>query len=345
MLVYYAFFGFLIVLAATDDGRRSFVYWTAFVSMYMFSAFRFEVGCDWPNYLLNYMVQQDRDWHDAITSTNPSHWLFLQFMSMLELNYIWLNIFTSTIFFIGLNAVASRSVSPTLFIVAAFPVLIINMPMAAVKQAAAIGFVMLAILAYIDNRLVKAVLFIILGSTFHSSAIIFLLFIPFHFLSFNSVNVILGAISSLPLMFVISQSEQASLASSRYINTDIDAAGAVFRVSFLMLINSVFFVFLATRWKSRFPSSFKWVSIGCFGGASLILILPLSSVIADRMAYYFYIFFCATISSIRQLGGEYKNLVYTLVMGAMIVYFTGWTIMSRHFNSCYIPYNNIIFNA
>ena len=58
----------------------------------------------------------------------------------------------------------------------AFPVLIINMPMSGIRQAAAIGIMCFAYNAFNDRRLIRFVFCVIVASGFHSSAVSFLIF-------------------------------------------------------------------------------------------------------------------------------------------------------------------------
>ena len=73
------------------------------------------------------------------------------------------------------------------------------------------------------------------------------------------------------------------MAISRYIDTGIEALGAVFRVGILELTALYFFLFVRKKWLLAGPLDYSLVSIGEIGMVLVPLILPISSVIVDRL--------------------------------------------------------------
>ncbi|WP_316016147.1 EpsG family protein [Roseobacter sp. HKCCA0434] len=342
-MTYYLVFSSLLLARLLDTGRRMIgFYWAVLIALYLFSALRFEVGCDWPNYILNYEMQKPASYEDAFASSNPAHWVVLETMDRLGLDYVWLNIVTSAIFFAGLHAVARRSPAPLAVLALAFPVLILNMPMAAVKQAAAIGLICFALNAFIDGRIVRFGLFVVLAACFHGSAAVFILLAPFVLGRYSFRNIALAGILAVPGVFALLATEAAEVANTRYIAGDMDAGGAIFRVGLLVATGLFYTVFLSSRWKVALPRSHKLISLLALGMIALGVLLPLSSVIADRFGYYFAVPQVLIYAAVPWLYPRGRGALVALApYAAMTVLFLAWTLLSSHYARCYVPYGVI----
>ncbi len=343
-MTYHIVFGLLLLLCWTQIGRPVFnFYYPVLVGLFLFSAFRFEVGCDWPNYILNFREQHWASMGDALLQPNPSHWVLLELMDILGLDYYWLNIVTSAIFFAGIHAVARRSPEPLIILVLAFPVLIMNMPMSAVKQAAAIGICCFAFNAFIDRRLILFVVLLFIAATFHSSALVFLVMAPFVHAGYTPRNLALAGVMAIPLLFLVMSTEAAEIATTRYIESDRSAQGAIFRLSLLILTGLGFFLLLSRRWANLFPESQKFIGLTAGAMVALAGLMLVSSVVADRFGYYLIIPALMIYSALPHLYSRGQmNLVKLAPFVALLVVFIGWTQLSGHYAACYDPYTTII---
>jgi hypothetical protein len=339
-MTYYVVFASLVGLRLIDKDRGTIAfYWLVLIGLYLFSALRFEVGCDWPNYIANYETQKLADLNYALDQPNPAHWLLLEAMYRLDLDYVWLNVVTSAIFFAGLHSIARRSPSPLSVLALAFPVLILNIPMAAVKQAAAIGLICFAFNAFIDRRIVKFALFVALAATFHGSALVFALLGPFVFGRYSLKYLLVAGLLALPGVFALQATEAAEIANTRYIVGDMDSGGAIFRVGLLIATGLFYTLYLAKRWEMVFPHSHKLVSLLALGMIGLGALLPLSTVIADRFGYYFNIPQLMIYAAIPWLyPARQAKLVKLAPYAALTILFLAWTLLSNHYERCYAPY-------
>lgn len=340
-MIYYIVFILLLAIQMLGRARdRAWVYWPTLIFLFAFSAFRFQVGCDWNNYLLNFIYLKNQYGDFTNSAINLSYWLILEFMDYADLDYYWLNIFTSAIFFAGLHAIARRSTSPLAVLAFAFPILILNMPMSAVKQAAAIGIVCFAMNAFIDRRLVLFVLLTLLAASFHSSAMIIILLAPFIYGRLTPANLLLAGLLTIPGVLALLASDPAELASSRYISGTMEAGGAVFRVSLIAATGFFFILVLRKRWNSVLPESYKLVSLLSLGMIALVAILPISSVIADRLGYYFVIPQIMIYAALPALyPGRQSNTIKLAPFVAVTVLFISWIQLSSHFRWCYEKYS------
>ncbi|WP_306120778.1 MULTISPECIES: EpsG family protein [unclassified Roseitalea] len=342
MLTYYFTFGFMLVAnraAWGDRTTRQVVYWSLLIAMFIFSGFRYQVGCDWSGYGVNFDIQARRSFQDALESREPAHWALITLIQRLGLSYTYLNVATSAIFFFGFHTLAKRQPNPVAFLVLAFPVLVINMPMSAIRQAVAIGFVCMAYSAFIDRKLIRYVTLLLLGSLFHSSAMMFLLLAPFVVSRYSINSFIVAGILSVPGLFFLLDTPAADLAVSRYIVRDVDAAGSAFRLGLLTLTGIGFLLYLRRPWRRHFPEDYKLASIGAWLMVAFFSLFFVSTVIGDRFGYYLIPIQLMIFARIPYLFPARRSTMMTLAPYALLtlVFFT-WTQLSWHFQHCYLPY-------
>lgn len=347
MTTYYVTYaGLLLAVALGQQGRdvRQVLYWILLIALFLFAGARWEVGCDWSGYLYHYQFWQPGSLDQAIRLSEPGYWITLDLIKLWNLPYPYLNLATSAIFFLGLHLMARRQPNPLAFLALAFPILIINMPMSGIRQAAAIGFVMMAYLAFIDRKLVLFLALVTGGVAFHSSALAFLLLAPFVNGRFSRRNVIVGGLLALPGAYFLLQSDAAELAQTRYIDTGVEAAGSAFRVGLLSLTGLLYFLYVEARWRKAYPADHKLVSLGALMMLGLFLTVPVSSVIGDRFAYYLIPIQLMIFARLPYLFRGAKRDVFGIApYVALTLLFIVWTQYSALFRGCYIPYQSALF--
>jgi len=331
----------MMVLRLTGAQRG---YWFLLGAVFLFAAFRYEVGCDWTGYLNQYEVFGPLPFAEAIATREPLWTFIIALQVRLGLPYPWLNVIASVLFFYGVHKLARRQPDAVGFLVLLFPVLILNMPMSGIRQGAAIGIMCLAYLAFIDRRMVRFVVLVLLAAGFHSSAIVFLLLAPMVTGGLSRGRIALALLLALPGGLALLATDAANTAASRYVGTGVDAAGAAYRVALLVLTALWFLMFLRRKWQITFPADHKLAVIGSLMMLGLLVVLPASSVIADRLNYYFIplqamIFARLPYLALRQgralaIAAPYFGLLAVLVI---------WALLSFHFQQCYLPYRTWMF--
>ena len=343
MLTYYT--TYLTLLVSAWAGRHARVirksfYWILLIALTIFVGFRNEVGCDWIAYEGHYSIGSEAAFLQSLNLRDPGHWLLISFLNYLGLPSYSLNVVASSLFFAGLHFLAKRQPDPLAFIVLCFPILIINMPMSAIRQATAIGFMCLAFAAFIDRRQFLFIFWVFVGMLFHSSIIVFLLLIPFVRMRFNIQNVIFGLIIFIPALIGMLQTESAEWASNAYMKEgSAEAAGALFRLGILVLSGAYFLLKLAPYWRRNFPNDFKLVMIGSWMMVSFFLLFFVSSVIGDRFGYYLIPIQAMIFARIPYLSlGRFRQIHAAIPYIALTFVFVVWTMTSWHFSHCYTPY-------
>lgn len=336
---------FLLTYAAgTNRSRGQLAYWFALIFLFVFSAFRFEVGCDWTGYLNQYYVYGAVSLAALVEQSEPLWVGLFSLQTLWDLDYPWINVASSMIFFSGAHIMARRQPNPLAFLGLLFPVLIINMPMSAIRQSAAIGVMFIAFTAFLDRALFRFILLVLVASAFHSSAVVFLLLAPLVTGKYSRWRLIIAATLALPGAFFLSGSEEAGLAASRYVNSGVDAAGAIFRVGVLGLSGMYFLWCLRRKWEQRFPDDFKLAMLGSLMMVGALVLVPVSSVIADRLAYYLIpvqVLILTRIPYFQWNSNRQLHIIFPYVL--LFSMFVVWTSLSGLFDQCYRPYQTWIF--
>jgi hypothetical protein len=329
---------------ASLQGLHRQSYFLVLIGLFLFSAFRYAVGCDWSGYYNQYLVAKNIDWSYITNPREPIWWAFLGWVRDMGLPYPVVNIVSSLIFFIGVHVLARRQPDPLGFLVLLFPILIINMPMSTIRQGAAIGLVCIAFAAFIDRRPIWFALWVVLAAGWHSSALIFLLLLPVATGRYTKSRLAMAAILAIPGTLLLASGETAEIASSRYIGGGKEAFGAVFRLGLLGLSSLYFFLFVREKWMRTFPQDFSLASIGAISMGLTFLLLPISSVIGDRLGYYFIPIQTIIFARIQYLPFRFNHSLHSaLPYAALLLFFFVWTQYSEHFQQCFIPYKSWLF--
>ncbi|OWX98821.1 EpsG family protein [Thioclava sp. IC9] len=343
MLVYYSIYSFLILLGRA--AKRGGLYWLALVSLFVVAGFRYEVGCDWSGYLANWYIMDGRSLDSAFQYSEPAHWAIIALLQQAGQSYTYLLVIASGVFFWGLHSLARRQPNPLAVLVLAFPILVINMPMSAIRQAEAIGIMCFAFAAFVDRKLLRYVALVGLAVLFHRSAMIFLAFAPFIHLQFTKRNVAFSMLLALPGLYLMTQTAAADEAMGRYVGTGVDAAGAAFRLLVLVLSGALYLLKIRPLWKRQFPQDYKLVTIAAWLMVASFGLFFVSSVIGDRFGYYLIPLQLVIFVRIPYLQGLRNRQLWTFAPYALLttVFFV-WTQLSWHFQQCYVPYQFGIYS-
>jgi len=329
---------------ASAQGARRQIYYVVLWALFLFSAFRFQVGCDWSGYYYQYLGAANIEWSLIFNRRDPIWWATLVGIREVSLPYPVANIISSAVFFTGVHVLARRQPDPLGFLVLLFPILIINMPMSGIRQGAAIGLLCIAFAAFIDRRPIWYAFWVVVATGFHASALIFLLLLPLATGRYTKSRLILAAFLAIPGAFFLASGESAEVASIRYIGTGVEAFGAVFRVGILGLSALYFFLFVRKKWMRIFPQDYSIVSIGAIGMALAFLLIPVSTVIADRFGYYLIPIQAMIFARLPYLPFKSNHALHSALPYLLLLLVFGvWTQFSGHFQKCYIPYNSWFF--
>lgn len=322
------------------------LYLVVLAVLFLFSAFRFEVGCDWSGYLNQYEVARGMSAEQAVQSREPVWWILLWLQHTLGLPYPWINVLSSLVCFAGIHVLARRQPDPLGFLVLLFPVLLINMPMSGIRQGAAIGLICVAMTRFMDGRTLGFLLWVLLAAAFHSSAAVFLLLTPLVSRKISGVRILAAVLLAAPGVLLLLAGEAGQTAAQRYVDSGGDAFGGAFRIALLAISSLIFFIFLRKAWRRESPENYHFVTLGAAGMILVGALLPVSTIIADRLGYYFIplqAMIFARVPSMQSLSS--RAILSVAPYLGLLLFFIVWTLYSRHFQLCYIPYQNWMFGT
>ena len=331
-------------LTANNYPLRVTTYKLVLLLLFLFVAFRFEVGCDWMGYLAQYAAQRGVGFEGAWDRRDPLWWLAIELIHRGELPYPWLNVLSAIVFFAGVHVLARQQPDPLAFLILLFPILILNVPMSGIRQATALGFICFAFVDFKDRRLLRFILWTVVAAGFHSSASIFLLLTPLVGGSYSRGRLILSGLLAVPGALLLASGNSGELALERYVDSGTDAYGAVYRTATLFLTGLFFFSLLHRSWIRLFPRDLKLASVGALMMIAVFPLITISSVIADRLGYYFVPLQAMMFARTPFLvAGPYAKLLSIAPYLGLMIILIVWTNSSRHFNVCYVPYQTWLF--
>lgn len=344
-MLYFGLFLFLIsvyYIFGSDPRGNRISYNVVIVFLFLFCAFRFEVGCDWSGYLNQYHLQGlalsigvERD------AREPLWWLILEIQQRAGLHYVWLNIFSAIVLFLGIHVLSLRQPDRLAFITLLYPVLIINAGMTQMRQGVAIGIMCIAYVAFSNRRTLVFVILTVIAAGFHNSALVFLLLAPLVRGSLTNARLLLMGILSIPGLLLLVSSGAGEVAIERYVERDVEAAGAIFRVGLLVLTSIFFIMFVRKYWKKESNYNYEIIFLGSAFMLGLAPLIIYSTVIGDRFGYYLVPIQALIFSRIRFIipNGNVIFIVFLFVLSVMLLV---WTSYSAHFEACYLPYQTWI---
>ena len=349
MITYFAIFGFLVLIGLSAKSRMGRLVATFFVGTFLliFMGTRYETGCDYWGYLVRFnYLYQDENYLSYLPAEEPGFHLLNFAIKSFGLDYVWLNVSASLIYLICLFRFARISPRPLLLIALFFPILIVQLGMSGLRQALAVGFLLLAFANYTEKNRILTALWILVAAQFHQSAYIFL---PLALLVGRNISVgrIMVALILIGPVVGYLLEERAQVYHERYVEElygENSSSGAIFRYA-LALIPALLFEKYKVRLRRVFTKSYDLMRLFSLITFALIPVGFVSTVALHRLTYYVLpisIYTLLNVSMVmpRRVGVSKKLLfVPVLIFGAYVVV---WFVWSKHASSCYIPYKTYL---
>ena len=318
---------------------RAIVWMVSGAAITILVGFRHEVGGDWFNYARQFDLVAGMPLSTAVSTTKdlayyPLGWLIAQMGG----GIYWLNLVCASLLVIGAMSLAKRQSQPWLALLAAVPYLLIVVGMAYTRQAAAVGCVMLGLVALGDHKLRQFVIWVLIGAAFHKSAV---LMIPIAAL-LSAKNRIWSAAwvsvaAALGYWLLVHDSSEALWSvyvESDYASASEGAAVRVFMTAIPALIMIVFGRDLTSDPQERkLWLTMSWLALAC------IPMLMLSATATDRMALFLIplqLFVFGNIGRITRSVRVRTMLVMGTVIYYALVQFV-WLNFASH-ASAWLPY-------
>lgn len=295
MLTYWAMFGVPAVSTLLLGTRRRLARSGGFapgiflilVVFTVLVGLRHEIGTDWFNYKRTIDNLYYANFGGALMSKDAGFGVLVWIANRLGSGMYITNFVCAAIMMYGIARFAQDQPDPWMALTASVPYLVVVVGMGYTRQAAAIGFVLLAILAFQRNKLLRSIAFVVAAALFHGGS---LLVLPF----FGAVMVRRDRSLIVPLA-VLSVLLAGVLLSRRIDNlyglyvtreNSIDSSGALIRIVMNVVPAGIFLMMRRSFALDR-DTQYLW-TLFAVGSVAMLLILPVfpSSTAIDRAALY-----------------------------------------------------------
>lgn len=319
--------------------RQQFVAWWAVGLVFaLMIGLRHEVGGDWFNYLAHFAVTSGMSFSEAVGKGDPGHYLVNWVVARLGGSIYWVNLVYGAVVAWGTVTFCRKQPRPWLALLVAVPYLLIVVGMGYSRQAVALGFAMVGLVALGEQRIRVFVVFIVLGALFHKSAVLLL---PIAALSasrnrFFTAGMV--AVTFVLMFYLLVSTEEADHLWTQYVEYRMQSQGAKIRVA----MNAIPAALLLLFGRTLEPDQQKrklWIWIALL---SLICVplVELVSTAVDRIALYLIPIQMFVFSRVPRLAGSDVRLRTLLVLGVVFYYAAVqfvWMNFANH-SQYWIPY-------
>lgn len=306
------------------------------------SLVRYEVGSDWYAYEGMYSTVAGEPLSGAFSVTDPLFSLLLWLAAQLDAGIYPVNAICSAILVVGVIRVAVMTREPWLALTASVPYLLIVVGFGYVRQAAAIGVLLMAIGSLDRRRPLRTLMLVLLASGFHSTAIVLFPIFGFAMANRNKLAV-LSLLSVSVMLFLVFAARQFQNFSELYFEAQYSSSGALVRI----LMGFIPAVVLLLRWSavdSPYRVRMMWLGLALANVAALVaLAITPSSTVIDRMALYFsavQIFVFGEIMTLLGLSARHAPLIRLLVIAVSVAVMLVWLNFATHAGD-WVPYETV----
>lgn len=310
MTIYWLLFAFpaLMALAYPTTSRPSnrnaaqVLALTAFVIFYtVVAGLRHEIGGDWGNYQEIYDDIATDSFSYALAVTDPLYGLVNWLTAQAGLTMYFVNGVCAFVLVLGVVRIAGSFRDPWLSITMAVPYLLIVVGLGYIRQGAAIGMLLLAITAFDRGKVVRTIVYLLMGVGFHTTAVMVFPLFALTLARRNRILAILLSLVSVAAYFILVVPRFDKFQAG-YIEGQLDSTGALARILMSFVPSILMLLRFGNFGTSPRVRSIWWSAAVANVIALIALGLSPSSTAVDRAGLYF---------SIAQIAvfGEFRNLV------------------------------------
>lgn len=278
---------------------------------------RHEVGGDWGAYLEHFKSTARLDFGQAVGKSDPGHYVVNWLVAQLGGSVYWVNLLYASVLMWGTVVFCRKQPWPWLALLVAVPYMLIVVGMGYSRQAMALGFAMLGLVALGEHRIRAFVVCIAIGALFHKSAVLLL---PIAILATSRNRFLTAGMVGVTfvMMFFLLVSEDADALWTNYVEYQMQSQGAKIRV-LMNVIPAVLMLLFGKRLAPDPQERKLWTWIALFA----LLCLPLvsfASTAVDRVALYLIPIQIFVFARIPRLAGDDIRLRTLLVLGVVGYY-------------------------
>lgn len=345
MSTYLGIYAVFSVMGFLIPDRKSFPAFTAIGGFLIwFMGYRYYVGCDYTGYLHRWLITPfEANLRTLMAAPEPAFDGIMILMKSAGFSYNDVLAVYSTIMVVCYVLFARAHRCSLTIIALLFPIIIVQLGMSGLRQAIAGGFLMLASIEFMEKRRIRTAFWVLIGAHFHASVIVFL---PMAVLAGQTIYTwrLAAAVGTVFPVVTFFLFDRAAIYNLRYGAGEVVSGGAVIRYA-LIMIPVVIMPFYRHQLRLQFPKVYPLLKLFVLISFSLAPLTIFSSIALHRVNYYIMPFSIIMFTYLIPVMFSQKDrLTARLIpVAAYGLYSVMWFLMSRHANSCYVPYNNVTF--
>ena len=347
MSAYFAILSVPALFALLNDTRNVsgsllFAAWLIFCA---FVGLRWEVGTDWGNYQYIHALVGSGPFSDTLRDTEPASYMLFWLSTYFTGDMLISNVVAAIILLTGIFSFARITPQPWLAILSATPYLIIVIGMTGIRQAMAVGIVLFALARWHRITMLKKVMYLLIASLFHTSALtnVLLILLPMgrNLVTKAIMVIVFGGLAFTVTTSLQFYSDNIEFYQDAYLSNEdsIASPGALMHVALVWLPAALYLLFRHRLdpliANPRLMHMGSWLSI-CLLGLYFV-----SSTGASRMTLYFYfvpmMFYPAATNL---LGPRNRLLAITLILAFHFLLLFIWLFFANN-AIAHIPYETI----
>lgn len=324
MIIYWIMYAFPslfgIIEQAPDRSKPRFTFpWMIMsIALVLIIGLRWETGGDWGNY--RDMVT-DFYWNRSLGNglSDPAFNILLMIAARTSAGILIVTITSGLLMAYALTRFCLAQPRPWLAMTVSIPFMVVIMGMGYIRQGMAISFLMLGILSLERGSLLRFIGYLVIGATFHSTAVVLVPFAGLVGSRYRYLTVAMGALLTLGLAASLLFSRIDEFQSG-YVAEGMSSSGAAIRLFMTSLASVLFLLFnkkfgLSSR-DLGFWRAFSFVPI------LLLLILPFfsSSTVLDRLGLYFLPIQTFVAGRLPDALGQTQRSRYLISIAVVLLY-------------------------
>lgn len=297
-----------------QQSRKITIGWLIITLILIFvMGFRFEVGGDWNNYQKHYINYKNIDLKNIFIISDPGYFVVNKISDYLGLGITGVNLIVAILFVPSLIKFCKSQTLPWLSLAISIPYLYIVVGMGYTRQAIALGFVMISMLAIQKNEYKKFIVFVLVGALFHKSAVIIIPIVALAS-SKNKVQTIFSSILFTIIGYYLFIESEASKLIETYTDPSMQSSGALIR-SFMNFIPGIIYLIYSKKMKNIYQNDKIWYIISIFTTVIMILVIitPYSTAL-DRVSLYFIPLQLVVLTRYPLLSSKNKEIIKIIIV-------------------------------
>lgn len=347
MLPYFIVAGCIAFMALISPAHRVhyFTWGAAFLTLLVFVGLRHKVGMDWNNYLIiTERIGTDTLANALSDRTEPGFALLTWASTQLNMGVYGVNFVGSGVFLFGLFKYAKRTPYPWIALLTALPMLIVVVSMSASRQIIAIGIILLLVANFEDLSIFKRTIYVLIASTFHQSAILFLSLIIVRLKIRLWIKIALSLVFFAAALVVLDLSGYAEYYDDLYITGQ--TAATTSEGALLHVLYNAGPATAALLLKPIRIEMWRISPITVIMALGAIALVPLSlvfSTASSRVSMYFYPVAMLAFSLVPSIIATSNDKAITKYLIALFFPAVLWLWLTlSNSGHAYIPYGNVL---